>query len=40
MKAFLFAAIAGLALATTGAVSAQADTFSTHGIWDTYWVGK
>ncbi len=31
MKTLVLAALLGLAVATTGAVSAQADTFTVHG---------
>ena len=40
MKAFVFALIAGVAIATTGAVSVHADPFSPHGIWDSIDGGK
>jgi hypothetical protein len=31
MKTLVLAALLGLSIATTGAVSAQADTFTVHG---------
>lgn len=31
MKSLVLTAILGLAVATTGAISAQADTFTVHG---------
>ncbi len=34
MKSLVLAAIIGVAIATTGAVSAHADTFSQYGIFD------
>lgn len=40
MKALAFALVAGLAIATTGAVSAHADTFTVHGYLGTQYGGK
>ncbi|MEW5963946.1 MAG: hypothetical protein AB1749_10335 [Pseudomonadota bacterium] len=40
MKSFVLAALATLAIVSTGAISAHADTFTVHGIWDTYKSGK
>lgn len=40
MKTIVLAALAMLAIASTGVGSANADTFTVHGIWDTYKSGK
>jgi hypothetical protein len=34
MKTFILAALIGISVATTGAVSAKADTFTVHGVFD------
>jgi hypothetical protein len=40
MKSFVLAALATLAIVSAGTLSAHADTFTLHGIWDTYRSGK
>lgn len=40
MKAFVFALIIGAAIATTGVVSANANTFTPHGVWGDGYGGK
>jgi hypothetical protein len=34
MKALILTALIGIAISTTGAVSARADTFTLHGVFD------
>ena len=40
MKTIVLAALATLAIASTGTLSAHADTFTVHGMWDGYTSGK
>lgn len=40
MKTIVLGVLAALAIASTGTLSAHADTFTVHGIWDTYTSGK